>query len=118
MWTAAAHLPHHMSRSLPASSADVLVEGDVEMRGRLVVLDHVKEGRRSLQVCVCVGWGGEEKSIGINCFFHFKMSSTKWQGLTKKKKHNFSLKKAGKLCCHQSPHVTLIGVGTKGGFDL
>lgn len=50
VWTAASHLPHHMSRSLPSPSADVLVEGDVEVCGRLVVLDHVKEGRRSLQV--------------------------------------------------------------------
>lgn len=42
------YLPHHVGGSLPAPRADVLVEGDVEVCGRLVVLDHVKQGRRPL----------------------------------------------------------------------
>lgn len=42
------HLPHHVRGRLPAAGADVLVEGDVEVRGRLVVLDHVKQRRGSL----------------------------------------------------------------------
>lgn len=32
-----------MSGGLPSSGADVLVEGDVETRGRLVILNHVKQ---------------------------------------------------------------------------
>lgn len=38
------HLAHHVGSGLPAPSANVLVERDVEMGGRLVVLDHVEEG--------------------------------------------------------------------------
>lgn len=37
-----------MSGGLPSSRADVLIEGDVEMRGRLVILDHVKQSRCTL----------------------------------------------------------------------
>ena len=42
------HLAHHVGRGLPAPGADVLVEGDVEVGGRLVVFDHVEEGRGAL----------------------------------------------------------------------
>ena len=44
------HLPHHVGGGLPSSRADVLVEGDVEVCGRLVVLDHVEQRRRSLNM--------------------------------------------------------------------
>ena len=37
------HLPHHVGCGLPAAGADVLVEGNVEVCGRLIVLNHVKE---------------------------------------------------------------------------
>lgn len=43
------HLPHHVCSRLPAPRADVFVEGDVEVRGRLVVLDHVKQRRGTLR---------------------------------------------------------------------
>lgn len=43
------HLSHHMSCSLPSSCANVLIEGDVEMRGWLIVLDHVKQSWCSLK---------------------------------------------------------------------
>lgn len=64
VWTAASHLPHHVGRSLPSSGADVLVEGDVEVCGRLVVLDHVKQGRRSLQASGGRGRGSEREERG------------------------------------------------------
>lgn len=43
-WVGGTHLAHHVGGGLPAPGADVLVEGDVEVGGRLVVLDHVEEG--------------------------------------------------------------------------
>lgn len=43
------NLPHHVCSRLPAPRADVLVEGDVEVRGRLVVLDHVEQRRGALR---------------------------------------------------------------------
>lgn len=43
-WVGGAHLAHHVGGGLPAPGADVLVEGDVEVGGRLIVLDHVEEG--------------------------------------------------------------------------
>lgn len=46
---ASTNLPHHVCSRLPAPRADVLVEGDVEVRGRLVVLDHVEQRRGALQ---------------------------------------------------------------------
>ena len=54
------HLPHHVCGRLPAPRADVFVAGDVEVRGRLVVLNHVKQSRGALQC----GTGGKEHENG------------------------------------------------------
>lgn len=47
-WAGGTHLAHHVGGGLPAPGANVLVEGDVEVGGRLVVLDHVEEGGGTL----------------------------------------------------------------------
>lgn len=41
--TVKTNLSHHVGGGLPTACANVLVEGDVEMSGRFIVLDHIKQ---------------------------------------------------------------------------
>lgn len=67
-WAGGTHLTHHVGSGLPAPGADVLVEGDVEVGGRLVVLDHVEEGRGTLGTetgrALASGTGGPREASG------------------------------------------------------